>query len=253
MKNIKVLNMNIYIANDYDEMSKKGAEVIAGIVKEKETPILGLATGGTPIGMYKELIRMNKEGDVDFSKTNTFNLDEYYPINKESPQSYYYFMKENLFNHINIDEENTNIPDGMASDIDKESKEYDEKLRKIGGVDIQVLGIGSNGHIGFNEPSDVFEPETHKVALDKQTIEDNARFFSSINEVPTEAITMGIGSIMTAKKILLLASGKNKATVIKEMILGKVTPRIPASILQFHPDVIVILDKDAASELLPNL
>lgn len=245
--------MSIYITNDYDEMSQKGAEVIASIVKEKETPILGLATGGTPVGMYKELIGMHKEGNLDFSKTITFNLDEYYPINKDNNQSYYYFMKENLFNHINIDEKNTNIPNGMALDIEKESKEYDEKLRKIGGVDVQVLGIGSNGHIGFNEPSEIFEPETHKVTLDKQTIQDNARFFSSIDEVPTEAITMGIGSIMTAKRILLLASGKNKASVIKEMILGKVTPRIPASILQFHPEVTIILDKDAAAELQESI
>lgn len=250
MKNIKLFNMNIFITDDYEQMSQKGAEVITDIIKQKERPILGLATGGTPVGMYKELIRMNKENKVDFSTTTTFNLDEYYPIDKENNQSYYYFMKENLFDHININIENTNIPNGMAVDIEEESKLYEQKVREIGGVDIQVLGIGSNGHIGFNEPGDVFEPETHKVSLDKQTIADNARFFSSIEEVPTEALTMGIGTIMSAKKILLLASGKNKSEIIKKMLLGKVTPHIPASILQFHPDVTIVIDQDAASELL---
>lgn len=245
--------MDIYIVKDYDEMSKKGAALLASVIKEKENPTLGLATGGTPAGMYKELIRMNKAGEIDFSKTTTFNLDEYYPISKESDQSYHYFMKEHLFDHINIDMKNTNIPDGCAQDSELESKAYDKKVRDVGGIDMQVLGIGTNGHIGFNEPSDVFQTKTQKTALAKGTIEDNARFFSNIADVPTEAITMGIGTIMNSKRIMLLASGKGKAQIIKETIMGKVTPMVPASILQFHPDVTMILDEEVAAELLREI
>lgn len=253
MKNIKVLNMNIYITKDYDEMSKKGADLLASVVNEIEKPILGLATGGTPAGMYTELIRMNKANEVDFSKTTTFNLDEYYPISKESDQSYYYFMRENLFKHINIDMDNTNIPDGSAKDSAEESEAYDKKVRATGGVDMQVLGIGSNGHIAFNEPADDFPTKTQRTDLTEGTIQDNARFFDNIEDVPTEAITMGIGTIMNSKRIMLLASGKAKAEVIKQTILGKVTPQVPASILQFHKDVTLILDEAAAEELLKAL
>ncbi|MGL4346428.1 MAG: glucosamine-6-phosphate deaminase [Cellulosilyticaceae bacterium] len=245
--------MTIYVTSNYDEMSKKGAQVVAEVLKNKANPILGLATGGTPVGMYQELIKMNKAGEITFKNVASYNLDEYFPIEKTNDQSYDYFMKDNLFNHVDINVENTHIPNGMAQDSEKESKAYDAVVRATGGVDVQVLGIGSNGHIGFNEPSDVFEPITHRVSLDERTIADNARFFNSIEEVPTEAITMGIGTIMCAKSILLLASGKGKAPIIREMITGKVTPRVQASVLQFHPNVVIVLDEDAATELLSEL
>lgn len=253
MKTIKLNDMTIYVVKDYAQMSKKGAEIIAELLKTKPDANLGLATGGTPVGMYKELIEMNKKGEISFKQVSSYNLDEYYPIEKTNNQSYDHFMKENLFNHIDIDINNTHIPNGMAANSVAEGKTYDALVRATGGVDIQVLGIGGNGHIGFNEPSDVFEPTTHRVTLDERTIQDNARFFSSIDEVPTEAITMGIGTIMTAKSILLLASGDSKAPIIKEMLLGKVTPRVPASILQFHKDVKVVLDEAAAIELLSEI
>ncbi|MEG0501857.1 MAG: glucosamine-6-phosphate deaminase [Cellulosilyticaceae bacterium] len=241
--------MQVFITKNYDEMSEKGAQIISELIKQTPYVKLGLATGGTPVGMYNELISMYKKGEVSFKEVATYNLDEYYPIEKTNDQSYDYFMKENLFNHIDIQMENTYIPNGMAENSTEESHRYDALVRGIGGVDMQVLGIGSNGHIGFNEPSGVFEPMTHRVQLDERTIADNARFFGSIEEVPTEAITMGIGTIMAAKSILLLASGQAKAPIIKEMLLGKVTPEVQASILQFHSYVTIILDEAAASEL----
>ncbi|MGL4363380.1 MAG: glucosamine-6-phosphate deaminase [Cellulosilyticaceae bacterium] len=245
--------MTIYVTENYDAMSAQGAEVVASLLKEKPNAILGLATGGTPVGMYKELIAKNKSGEITFKDVSAYNLDEYYPIEKTNDQSYDYFMKDNLFNHVDIDVTRTYIPNGQATDSTEESKAYDEAVRRTGGVDVQVLGIGSNGHIGFNEPTDVFEPITHRVKLDERTIQDNARFFGSVEEVPTEAITMGIGTIMTAKSILLLASGKGKAPVVAEMLTGKVNPQVPASVLQFHQNVIVVLDEDAASELLSKI
>lgn len=253
MKTIKLNDMTIYVAKNYDEMSQKGAEIIAELLKAKPAATLGLATGGTPVGMYKELIDMNKKGEISFKEVSSYNLDEYYPIEKSNDQSYDYFMKDNLFNHVDINIENTHIPNGMAANCEEEGKAYDELVRAIGGVDVQVLGIGGNGHIGFNEPCDVFDPITHQVTLDERTIQDNARFFNSIEEVPTQAITMGIGTIMTAKSILLLASGKGKAPIVKEMLLGKVTPQVPASILQFHKDVKIVLDEEAAAELLSEV
>ena len=249
MKQIKLGNMKVFITKNYDEMSQKGAQIIGELVKQKPNVKLGLATGGTPVGMYNELIAMYNKEEVSFKEVSAYNLDEYYPIEKTNDQSYDYFMKDNLFNHIDIQLENTNIPNGMAKDSTEERLRYDELVRSIGGVDVQVLGIGSNGHIGFNEPSNVFEPMTHRVKLDERTIADNARFFESIDKVPTEAITMGIGTIMAAKSILLLASGQGKAPIIKEMLLGKVTPKVQASILQFHSDVTIVLDEAAASEL----
>lgn len=250
MRNIKILNMDIYITKNYKALSKKAAQLLVSVIKEKEYPILGLATGSTPVGMYAELIAMNRAGEVDFSKTSTYNLDEYYPISKDSKQSYYYFMRENLFKHINIDLNNTHIPDGSAKDSAKESEAFDQKVRDTGGLDMQVLGIGVNGHIAFSEPANDFAAKTQKVTLAKATIERNARFFDNIEDVPTQAITMGIGTIMNSNRIMLLASGSAKAQVIKETILGKVTPQVPASILQFHKDVTIILDEDAASEFL---
>lgn len=240
--------MRIIVCDNYDLLSKKAAQIVGSQMILNPKSILGLATGSTPIGMYKNLIKMYEEGLIDFSKTTTFNLDEYYQLPINNDQSYHYFMDENLFNHININRENIHIPNGMADDIDAECVLYD-KMIDDNGIDIQILGIGNNAHIGFNEPTINFNKGTHMVTLDESTREANARFFNSIDEVPTKAITMGTGSIFKSKKILLLASGANKAEAIYNTVHGKVTPEVPSSILQFHKDVIIILDKEAASLL----
>ncbi|NEZ74173.1 glucosamine-6-phosphate deaminase [Clostridium botulinum] len=241
--------MRIIVVDNYEEMSKKAAAMIASQVILKPDSVLGLATGDTPIGMYKEIINIYKNQKMDFSKVRTFNLDEYYGLNRENPQSYYYYMMNNLFNHVNIDENNINIPNGMADDIEIECKEYERKIAKAGGIDLQILGIGVNGHIGFNEPNISFESETHLVNLNEKTIESNSRFFSSKEEVPTKAISMGIKSIIHSKKIILLACGSAKSDAVSKAINGKITSNIPASILQLHRDVVVIIDKEAASKL----
>lgn len=240
--------MRIIVCDNYDLLSKKAAQIVGSQMILNPKSILGLATGSTPIGMYKNLIKMYEEGLIDFSKTTTFNLDEYYQLPINNDQSYHYFMDENLFNHININRENIHIPNGMADDIDAECVLYD-KMIDDNGIDIQILGIGNNAHIGFNEPTINFNKGTHIVTLDESTREANARFFNSLDEVPTKAITMGTGSIFKSKKILLLASGANKAEAIYNTVHGKVTPEVPSSILQFHKDVIIILDKEAASLL----
>lgn len=240
--------MRIIVCDNYDLLSKKAAQIVGSQMILNPKSILGLATGSTPIGMYKNLIKMYEEGLIDFSKTTTFNLDEYYQLPINNDQSYHYFMDENLFNHININRENIHIPNGMADDIDAECVLYD-KMIDDNGIDIQILGIGNNAHIGFNEPTINFNKGTHMVTLDESTREANARFFNSLDEVPTKAITMGTGSIFKSKKILLLASGANKAEAIYNTVHGKVTPEVPSSILQFHKDVIIILDKEAASLL----
>lgn len=241
--------MRILVCKNYDEMSKKAAQIIASQVTLKPDSILGLATGSTPIGMYKNLVEMYNDGNLDFSDVKSFNLDEYYKLPRENDQSYYYFMHENLFDHINIKEENINIPNGMAKDVELECKEYDDSIKEIGGIDIQVLGIGHNAHIGFNEPSNEFVKGTNLVDLKQSTIEANARFFNSIDDVPKKAVTMGIGSIFKSKKIMLLASGQGKAEAIYSTVYGDITPQVPSSILQLHYDVILILDEAAASKL----
>lgn len=241
--------MRIIVVDNYEEMSKKAAAMVASQVILKPDSVIGLATGDTPIGMYKEIINIYKNQKMDFSKVRTFNLDEYYGLNRENPQSYYYYMINNLFNHVNIDKNNINIPNGMADKIEIECKEYERKIDKAGGIDLQILGIGVNGHIGFNEPDTSFESETHLVNLDEKTIESNSRFFSSKDQVPTKAISMGIRTIMHSKNIILLACGQNKADAIFKAIEGKITPNIPASILQLHKDVVVIVDRKAASKL----
>lgn len=241
--------MRIIVCENYQSLSKKAAQIIASQMILEPKSVLGLATGSTPIDMYKNLIRMYEEGLIDFSKTTTFNLDEYYRLPINNDQSYHYFMDKNLFNHININRNNIHIPNGMANDIEAECISYDKMIDCVGGVDIQVLGIGNNCHIGFNEPTMHFNKRTHVVTLDESTRQSNARFFDSIEDVPTKAITMGIGTIFKSKKILLLASGKNKAKAIYNTVHGKVTPEVPSSILQFHKDVIIILDKYAASFL----
>lgn len=241
--------MRIIIANDYDEMSKKAANLIASQMILNPNSVLGLATGSTPLGTYKELIGLYKNGIIDFSVIKSFNLDEYFGLPKDNPQSYDHYMNTNLFNHVNIDEENVNIPNGMCENIERECADYEKKIKEAGGIDLQLLGIGRNGHIGFNEPDDKFEPDTHLVLLNEDTIEANSRFFDSIDEVPTKALSMGIGSIMKAKKIVLLASGEGKADAIYNTVKGPITPKVPASILQLHPDVVIIVDKEAASRL----
>lgn len=241
--------MRIIVCENYELLSKKSAQIVASQIILKPNSILGLATGSTPLGMYKNLIKMYKEGLIDFSKIKTFNLDEYYNLPINNNQSYHYFMNSNLFNHININKENIHIPNGISDNINVECILYDKKIDDNGGIDIQVLGIGNNCHIGFNEPSESFDKLTHVVTLDESTRIANARFFNNLDEVPIKAITMGIGSIFKSKKIILLASGKNKAEAIYNTVYGNITPKVPSSILQFHKDVIIILDKEAASLL----
>jgi glucosamine-6-phosphate deaminase len=228
----------------YEELSTKAAELIASVVKSKPESVLGLATGSSPLGTYDGLIKAYNNGEVDFSKVTTINLDEYIGLTPDNDQSYRYFMETNLFSKINVRKDYTFVPDGCAKDIEKECKEYDERISALGGIDIQLLGIGLDGHIGFNEPCDVFVKETHLVDLDPSTIEANARFFSSIDDVPKQAVTMGMGGIMGAKKVLLIANGKNKEEIVKKAFFGPITPKVPASVLQLHPDVTVIYSKN---------
>ncbi len=232
--------MNLIKANDYKDLSRKAANVISAQVILKPDCVLGLATGSTPVGTYKQLIEWYNKGDIDFSKATTVNLDEYCGLTPESTQSYRYFMNHNLFYHINIDIKNTYVPNGLAKDYEEECRRYDNLISELGGIDLQLLGIGRNGHIGFNEPDVSFEKTTHIVELDESTIEANARFFETIEQVPRKAITMGIKSIMQAKKILLIANGPDKKDILEKALHGPVTPDVPASILQFHPDLTVV-------------
>lgn len=231
--------MKKIVCKNYDEMSKCGADIVAEQVKAKPDSILGLATGSTPIGLYQRL----REMPLNFSNISAFNLDEYYPISKSNDQSYCYFMKDNLFNYITA--KSTDIPNGEAPDAEAECRRYDEAIEKAGGIDLQILGLGINGHIGFNEPDSQLSVGTHAVDLTESTIEANARFFEKMEDVPRRALTLGLGGIMRAKKIVVLASGKNKADVVKKMFSGFVTTDVPASLLQLHPDVTVIIDEDA--------
>ncbi|WP_294174771.1 glucosamine-6-phosphate deaminase [uncultured Clostridium sp.] len=243
--------MNLRVVNSYEELSKVAASEFSKVIKEKPNAILGLATGGSPIGMYKELIKMYENKELDFSKITTVNLDEYIGLNPEHSQSYRYFMNDNLFNHINIDVANTFVPNGLAKDLEVECKEYDKRIIELGGIDIQLLGVGNNGHIAFNEPDEHLSAGTHVISLTENTIEANARFFENIDDVPRTAITMGVGGIMKAKKIILIASGESKAEAIKGLFSGKITTENPASMLQMHRDVTVIVDKEAA-KLIEN-
>lgn len=242
--------MNLIVANDYNEMSRLAADEIASVIEADSSCVLGLATGSTPIGIYKQLIKFYEEGKISFKDVETFNLDEYVGLDGTSDQSYRYFMNTNLFDHVNIDKARTHVPSGIASDVDGECSQYDREIEEAGGIDIQLLGIGHNGHIGFNEPCKDFPKTTHKVKLAESTIEANSRLFDSIDEVPRYAVTMGIGTIMAARKILLVANGKDKADIIEKALFGDVTPEVPASILQFHPNVTVVTDEEAASKCL---
>ncbi len=237
--------MKLLLCKTYEEISKKAAEIIAELVKSNPDCTLGLATGSTPIGMYSELIKKHQGGELDFSGVTTFNLDEYYPISPKNEQSYRYFMNENLFSKINVDEKNINIPCGDAEDPAKECEEYEKKLADHGAVDIQVLGIGQNGHIGFNEPDEYLFASTHITDLTESTIEANSRFFESKDDVPTKALTMGMGTILGAKKIILLANGKSKHDAIKALLDDRITTDIPATFLKLHSDVILICDEEA--------
>lgn len=239
--------MRIIRAKDYADMSRKAANIIAAQVILKPDCVLGLATGSTPIGTYQELIKGYENGDLDFSQVKTANLDEYRGLQKTNDQSYDYFMKENLFNHININFENLNIPNGENPDAEAECKRYEDVVKALGGQDLQLLGMGHNGHIGFNEPADEFVKETHCVDLQESTIQANKRFFEKVEDVPTQAYTMGINTIMQAKMILVVVSGADKAEIVKKAFFGPVTPQVPASILQMHPNVVVVVDEAAAS------
>ena len=241
--------MKVYIGKNYEEMSRIAANVLSAQVMMKPDCVLGLATGSTPIGTYTVLIERCAQGDLDFSQVKSINLDEYVGLSGEHDQSYRYFMNNNLFNHINIDKANTNVPNGLAEDVDAECQRYNDVINTLGPIDIQVLGMGHNGHIGFNEPDDHFPLETHKVDLAQSTIDANARFFASADEVPRQALTMGIKTIMQAKKVLVVVSGKDKAEIVKKAFTGPVTPQVPASILQMHSDVILVADEAAASLL----
>lgn len=237
--------MQVLVYKDAETIAKAAAAIFAGEITRKEGAVIGLATGSTPVPTYKELIRLNREGVLDFSKVISYNLDEYVGLKPDHPCSYRRFMNEQLFDHINIDKANTHVPDGIACN----AAEYEQEIKAIGGVDLQLLGIGSDGHIGFNEPADEFVYPTNIVKLTDQTIDDNARFFNNRDEVPKTAISMGIGTIMSAKRIILIATGKNKARAIAAAINGPVAPAMPASILRMHQNVQFLLDEDAASEL----
>lgn len=241
--------MRILKATDYKDMSRKAANIISAQVIMKPDCVLGLATGSTPIGTYKQLIEWYNKGDLDFSRIRTANLDEYKGLPKDNDQSYYYFMYNNFFKDININMDNTNIPNGMEPDVKKECARYTKVIEELGGVDLQLLGLGHNGHIGFNEPDDIFAKDTHCVNLTESTIEANKRFFANADDVPRQAYTMGIKTIMSAKKILLVVSGEDKAAILKEVLCGPITPRVPASVLQLHADVTVVADEAALSKL----
>lgn len=239
--------MIIYKVENYEEISKKAASIIASQIIMKPDCVLGLATGSSPVGTYKRLIDLYKEGYVDFSRVTSINLDEYKGLEPTNDQSYRYFMNTNLFNHVNIKKESTFVPDGLELDSDKACREYEEMIESYGGTDLQLLGIGRNGHIGFNEPGPVFVRDTHCEDLTQSTIDANKRFFAKDEDVPHQAYSMGIGSIMKAKKILLIACGKDKAEAIAKTINGPITPQVPASILQLHNDVTIVADKEALS------
>ena len=241
--------MRIYKAIDYEEMSRKAAGIVSAQIIMKPDCVLGLATGSTPVGLYKQLIEWYRNGDLDFSGVRTVNLDEYKGISRENDQSYYYFMHQNLFDHVNIPAGNTHLPDGMEPDSEKECRRYEELIQSMGSVDLQLLGIGHNGHIGFNEPADAFDKLVHCVNLTQSTIEANKRFFASAKEVPRQAYTMGIQTIMRSKKILIIANGEGKADIVRDAFFGPITPMVPASVLQLHNDVTLVADEAALSKI----
>lgn len=243
--------MRIYLSKNYEDLSRKAANVISAQIILKPDSVLGLATGSSPLGAYRQLIERFRQGDLDFSEITAINLDEYVGLSADHSQSYAYYMNANLYHHVNILPENTHIPDGTEMDAPKECARYDKLIYQFGGIDLQLLGIGENGHIGFNEPGTAFTRETHKAQLADGTIAANARFFDSVRDVPTHAYSMGIGGIMQARHILLIANGEKKASALAKALCGPVTPQVPASILQLHSHVTVVCD-EAAAGLLPG-
>lgn len=239
--------MRIIHAKDYEDMSRKAANIIAAQVISKPDCVLGLATGSTPIGAYKRLVELYEQGDLDFSQVSTYNLDEYRGLSHDDLQSYHYFMADNLFNHVNIDIDNTHVPDGSNPDADAACAEYDRMVEEAGYTDLQLLGIGNNGHIGFNEPDTCFSKGTHCVDLTESTIQANSRLFDSIDDVPRQAYTMGDQTIMNARMVLLVANGEAKAQAVHDMCFGPISPSCPASILQLHPNCVVVADEAALS------
>ena len=242
-------HFNLVVAKDPAEVGKLAADQFEAVLNTKPACVIGLATGSTPLPLYNELIKREKEGKISFERVRSANLDEYKGLAPEHPQSYRRFMQENLFDHISIKPENTIVPDGLADDVQAMCEAYERKIEEWGGVDVQLLGIGHDGHIGFNEPDDHFPGMTHEVKLTAMTREANKRFFDSIDEVPTAAFTMGIGTVMAARKIVMVVTGADKAGILNASFFGPVTPQVPASILQFHPDVTVICDEAAASKI----
>lgn len=232
--------MKFITVDSYEKLSRQAANIISAQVIIKPDSVLGLATGSSPLGTYRQLIDWYEKGDIDFSECISVNLDEYVGLGGENDQSYRYFMNHNFFHAINIKPENTFVPNGLAEDLTAECEKYDARIADLGGIDLQLLGIGLDGHIGFNEPDDYFVKNTHVVELHESTIKANSRFFENEAEVPRRAVTMGMVSIMQAKKILLIASGKNKRDIVEKAFFGPITPKIPASILQLHPDITVI-------------
>ena len=241
--------MKIIKAKDYQDMSRKAANIISAQVIMKPDCVLGLATGSTPIGAYENLVNWYQKGDLDFSGVTTVNLDKYKGLTRDNDQSYYYFMNEHLFSKVNVDPKRTFLPDGTEPDSAKACEDYNHVIESVGGVDLQLLGLGHNGHIGFNEPSDIFKAKTHCVDLTETTIQANKRFFASIDDVPRQAYTMGIQTIMQARKILVVVSGAEKAAIVKEAFFGPITPKVQASVLQLHHDVILVADEAALAEL----
>jgi len=235
--------MKIISARDYADLSRKAANIVSAQIILHETSVLGLATGSTPLGVYQQLIKWYEKNDIDFSKMKSVNLDEYCGLSPEHPQSYRYYMNNNFFNHINIDFQNAHLPNGMADDVVAECKRYDQLIAGLGGIDLQILGLGHDGHIGFNEPNKAFEKTTHCVELEEITIQANARFFGCIDDVPKKAITMGIKTIMQAHKLLLVVSGADKADILCRSLCGAISPDVPASILQMHPQLTVVDDQ----------
>lgn len=246
-------NIVVHVAENQEAFNKDCATNIMEQINQKPDSVVCFATGSTPIGVYKELVSLYKSGRVDFGMVTSFNLDEYYPIRKDNPQSYYSYMEEHLFKHVNIKKSRVHIPNGEAEDADIESAEYENKIKLAGPIDYQIMGIGTNGHIGFNEPDSKFPGKTHLVTLKESTIQANSRFFDSPDDMPKTAITMGIKTIMSAKKILLMAIGRGKAAILKEALFKDITPSVPASVLQLHTNVMVVVDQEAAAEILPLL
>lgn len=242
--------MKVIITKDYEDLSKTAAKILSDAIETNPKINLGLATGSTPIGLYKELVRMHNEENLDFSNVVSFNLDEYVGLDRTNENSYYFFMHDNLFNHVNIKKENINLPNGMSDDLDKELIDYQQKIKNLGGIEIQIDGLGENGHIGFNEPSDSLELNANVTPLTESTIEANSRFFENQEEVPTSAITLGMGNIFESKKIIIIANGEHKAEAVRAMVQStKVTTQNPSTFLKLHPDVTIIVD-EAAAKLL---